>query len=48
MWKCGFSCEGHGRESVQKWIADVDAYYNEMMSLESENTEIEDIEGEQK
>ena len=43
VWKCGFSCEGHGRESVEKWISDVDAYYSEMMALESENTEIEDI-----
>ena len=47
VWKCGFSCEGHGRESVEKWIADVDAYYSEMMALESENTEIEDIPDEQ-
>jgi hypothetical protein len=34
VWKCGFSCEGHSRESVQKWIADVDAYYSEMMAIE--------------
>ncbi len=34
VWKCGFSCQGHSRESVQKWIADVDAYYSEMMALE--------------
>jgi hypothetical protein len=34
VWKCGMSCEGHSRESVQKWIADVDAYYGEMMALE--------------
>lgn len=46
VWKCGMSCEGHGRESVQKWISDVDAYYSEMMALEAENTEIEDIEDE--
>ncbi len=44
VWKCGMSCEGHGRESVEKWIADVDAYYSEMMALESENTELEDVE----
>lgn len=46
VWKCGMSCEGHGKESVQKWISDVDAYYSEMMALESENTEIEDIQEE--
>lgn len=23
VWKCGYSCEGHGEESVKKWIADV-------------------------
>lgn len=46
VWKCGMSCEGHGRESVEKWISDVDAYYSEMMALESENTEIENIEEE--
>lgn len=40
VWKCGMSCEGHGRESVEKWISDVDAYYSEMMALESQNTEI--------
>lgn len=44
VWKCGMSCEGHGRESVEKWISDVDAYYSEMMALESENTEIENEE----
>jgi hypothetical protein len=44
VWKCGFSCEGHGRESVEKWISDVDAYYSEMMALEGENGEFEDEE----
>lgn len=42
VWKCGMSCEGHSRESVEKWIADVDAYYGEMMALEAENTELEE------
>jgi hypothetical protein len=41
VWKCGFSCEGHSRESVQKWIADVDAYYSEMMALEGAEEENE-------
>lgn len=28
IWKCGFSCSGHSRESVKKWIADVDMYFS--------------------
>ena len=31
VWKCGFSCEGHSRESVKKWISDVDMYYSQFM-----------------
>lgn len=27
VWKCGYSCEGHSRESVRKWIADVSMYF---------------------
>lgn len=30
VWKCGFSCQGHSRESVKKWISDVDMYYEEL------------------
>lgn len=30
IWKCGYSCEGHSRESVRKWIADVDLYFSEL------------------
>lgn len=30
IWKCGFSCDGHSRESVKKWIADVDMYFKEL------------------
>lgn len=26
VWKCGFSCEGHNKDSVKKWIADVGYY----------------------
>lgn len=29
VWKCGFSCSGHSRESVKKWIADVDMYFSQ-------------------
>jgi hypothetical protein len=32
VWKCGFSCEGQSRESVRKWISDVDHYYSETMN----------------
>lgn len=28
VWKCGFSCSGHSRESVKKWISDVDMYFS--------------------
>lgn len=27
IWKCGFSCDGHSRYSVQKWISDVNMYF---------------------
>lgn len=30
VWKCGFSCDGHSRESVKKWISDVDMYYGQL------------------
>ncbi len=26
VWKCGFSCDGHSKESVAKWITDVGYY----------------------
>lgn len=29
VWKCGFSCQGHSRESVKKWISDVDMYFGQ-------------------
>ncbi|PJA85181.1 MAG: hypothetical protein CO143_02530 [Candidatus Moranbacteria bacterium CG_4_9_14_3_um_filter_45_14] len=29
VWKCGFSCSGHSRESVKKWISDVDMYFGQ-------------------
>lgn len=45
VWKCGFSCEGHSRESVQKWIADVDAYYSEMMAIEGSSEKLEEESG---
>lgn len=30
IWKCGFSCNGHSRESVKKWISDVDMYFKQL------------------
>lgn len=30
LWKCGFSCEGHSRESVKKWISDVNMYFSQI------------------
>lgn len=37
IWKCGYSCDGHSRESVRKWIADVDMYFRELHSDEEED-----------
>lgn len=30
VWKCGSSCAGHSSYSVQKWISDVDMYYEKL------------------
>lgn len=30
IWKCGYSCDGHSRESVRKWISDVDLYFSQL------------------
>ena len=30
VWKCGRSCAGHGEANVQKWIDDVEMYYNKL------------------
>lgn len=29
-WKCGNSCAGHSKESVSKWISDVEQYYRKI------------------
>ena len=31
IWKCGSSCATHSKESVSKWIADVDLYYRQIV-----------------
>lgn len=36
LWKCGFSCEGHSRESVKKWIGDVSMYFSQLDDQEME------------
>jgi hypothetical protein len=28
VWKCGYNCDGHTNESVNKWIDDVGYYYD--------------------
>jgi len=30
VWKCGWNCDGHSRESVKKWISDVKFYFNKV------------------
>lgn len=30
IWKCGSTCEGHSRYSVQKWISDVNMYFQKL------------------
>ncbi len=30
VWKCGSSCATHSKESVRKWISDVDLYYKKI------------------
>lgn len=37
IWKCGYSCDGHSRESVRKWIADVDLYFSELQGNDEED-----------
>lgn len=34
VWKCGSSCAGHDPYGVQKWISDVDGYYQELIKLD--------------
>ncbi len=32
-WKCGSSCAGHSKESVNKWVSDVNQYYTKVLAL---------------
>jgi hypothetical protein len=36
-WKCGRSCQTHNPESVSKWIADVNRYYDPIVNKENED-----------
>ena len=31
VWKCGYNCVGHSSTSVDKWIDDVDLYYQQIV-----------------
>jgi hypothetical protein len=31
VWKCGYSCDGHSEESVQKWKQDVGYYFRQFV-----------------
>jgi len=31
VWKCGYSCKTHSAYGVQKWISDVDLYYQKLL-----------------
>lgn len=33
VWKCGSSCAGHGESNVNKWISDVDFYFDKINNL---------------
>lgn len=33
VWKCGASCAGHGEANVNKWISDVDYYFDKINNL---------------
>lgn len=32
-WKCGSSCAGHSKESVNKWVSDVNQYYSKVLAM---------------
>ncbi len=37
VWKCGSTCAGHDPYGVQKWISDVDLYYEKLNAVDSTN-----------
>lgn len=36
IWKCGSSCAGHSEYSVDKWISDVEMYFEKFDGMEAE------------
>lgn len=32
VWKCGYGCKNSDKQSVKKWISDVDIYYQELIN----------------
>jgi len=34
VWKCGYSCDGHSKEGVAKWISDVKMYFDKLYNHE--------------
>jgi len=36
IWKCGSSCEGHSNYSVEKWISDVEMYFEKFEGVGSD------------
>jgi len=37
IWKCGSSCEGHSDYSVEKWISDVEMYFEKFEGIPDSN-----------
>ncbi len=37
IWKCGSSCAGHSDYSVEKWISDVEMYYEKFDNIDNSN-----------
>ncbi len=37
IWKCGSSCEGHSDYSVEKWISDVEMYFDKFEGVKESN-----------
>jgi hypothetical protein len=37
IWKCGSSCAGHSDYSVEKWISDVEMYYEKFEEVDAPN-----------
>ncbi len=40
-WKCGNSCASHSPESVQRWVGTVSTYFNQIVALDVQDTQIQ-------